>query len=294
MKQYVKELVAEALTQVIPGETEAISTTEIQVTTPKPEFGDYATNAALLLYPKLNSKIEGGPADLAKHLAAKIKALDHKQTFSDVANAGGFINFTLSKIYLAKQVESLAEKVQIAPDDIKKKVVFEYSSPNTNKPLHIGHTRNDTYGVACINMLKAIGYDVTSCEIINDRGIHIMKSVLMYMKFGGGKTPQSENIKPDHFVGKYYAMFSEQAIESEAKEKELLDEAQGLLLRWEANDQEVRKVWQQMNEWWYEGVKQTYQREGSFFDEVDSESEIFDKGRGLVLEGVSKGVFQRE
>jgi arginyl-tRNA synthetase len=121
-----------------------------------------------------------------------------------------------------------------------------------------------------------------------------MKSVLMYMLHGEGKTPESEHMKPDHFVGKFYVLFGQAAGESEAKEKELLDQAQELLLKWEAGDSEVRKIWKQMNVWWYEGVKQTYAKEGSTFDEVDYESEIFDKGRELVLEGVSRGVFAKE
>ncbi len=296
MKAYIQELVTQSIQELLGEDgSQALAITEFDVTYPKAEFGDYATNVAMMIFKKLHNTPDGGPAGLAKQFAKKIQELDHRQTFAKVESAGGFINFTLRNSYLGSLIKNLAEQVVIAPaENAPKKVVFEYSSPNTNKPLHIGHTRNDTYGVACINLLKAIGHDVITCEIINDRGIHIMKSMLMYMKHGNGLTPESERIKSDHFVGKFYTMFGTAAAESEAREAELLEEAQGLLRRWEAGDEEVRNVWQQMNHWWQEGVWQTYEREGSHFDEVDYESEIFDKGRGLVLEGVNKGVFERE
>jgi arginyl-tRNA synthetase len=296
MKHYISELITQSVQELFGQDgSQALATIFFDVSYPKSEFGDYATNAAMVLYKKLKDAPAGGPARLAGQLSLKIKELDHKQTFEKVENAGGFINFYVTASVKANQVAQMANKIVIAPDESgSKKVVFEYSSPNTNKPLHIGHTRNDTYGAACINLLKAIGHNVVTCEIINDRGIHIMKSVLMYIKHGEGKTPESENIKPDHFVGKYYVMFAEKASEGEAKEKELLAEAQELLRKWEAGDEEVRTVWKQMNSWWYEGVKQTYAREGSHFDEVQYESEVYDKGRDLVLAGVEKGVFTQE
>ncbi len=296
MKAYISELVTQSIQELFGEDgSQALATSFFDVSYPKAEFGDYATNIAMVLYKKLKDAPAGGPAGLAEQLSSKIKELDHKETFEKVENAGGFINFYITSAAKASLIGQMANQISIAPDENgPKKVVFEYSSPNTNKPLHIGHTRNDTYGVACVNLLKAIGYNVVTCEIINDRGIHIMKSVLMYMKHGKGKTPESENIKPDHFVGKFYVMFAEAASESEVKEKELLEEAQELLRKWEAGDEEVRKVWKQMNAWWYEGVKQTYEREGSHFDEAQYESEVYDKGRDLVLAGVEKGVFTKE
>src|SRR6185295_959757 len=128
---------------------------------PKAEFGDYATNVAMVLYKKLHQAPAGGPAGLAKRVAEKIQLLDHRQTFNKVESAAGFINFSVARAHLGSQVKQMADQIVIAPaDDAPKKVVFEYSSPNTNKPLHIGHTRNDTYGVACINMSKALGHNV--------------------------------------------------------------------------------------------------------------------------------------
>ncbi len=262
----------------------------VTLSVPESRFGDYASNAGLVGAKKLGKN----PKELAEKIIKELKKGDAKGVCAEISSAGGFINFHLHQNYLAGFAEGLVKKIGISQIGKARKVVFEYSSPNTNKPLHIGHTRNDVYGLACINLLKALGYNVISCEIINDRGIHIMKSVLMYIKNGEGKTPESENIKPDHFVGKFYLMFSEQASKSEQAEKQLLLEAQELLQKWEAGDKDLRKLWKQMNDWWYEGVKATYEREGSYFDEVDYESEIYDKGRDLVLDGVKQGVFTKE
>ncbi len=295
MKAYISELVTQAVHNLSPQEAgEVLGSSVFDVTYPKPGFGDYATNAAMELFKKFNTAPASNPAELAKKLADEITNLDNGNSFAKVESAGGFINFTLTKKSSASAIEKLSKQVEIEPVGAGKKVVFEYSSPNTNKPLHIGHTRNDTFGKACINLLRATGHEVISCEIINDRGIHIMKSVLMYQKYGEGETPKHAGIKTDHFVGKFYTMFGAKAAESEAVEAELLEEAQELLRRWEDGDEDVRKVWQQMNEWFFEGVKETYKREGSDFDEQDFESQIYDKGRDLVLSGVLKGVFQKE
>ncbi|GAC1413426.1 MAG: arginine--tRNA ligase [Candidatus Doudnabacteria bacterium] len=186
------------------------------------------------------------------------------------------------------QSEIKIEQIGQKPNGEAKKVVFEYSSPNTNKPLHIGHTRNDVFGMANINLLRATGHEVVATEVINDRGIHIMKSMLMYQKHGEGKTPESEKEKPDHFVGKFYSMFEGK------KTEELEIEAQEMLQKWEAGDAEVRALWKKMNDWFFEGVIETYAREGSEFDDVEKESNIYDKGRDVVLKGVQDKVFQKE
>lgn len=290
-KTYIEHLLASALSDLQM--TSHLSSVDISV--PDPQFGDYSTNAALILAKKLKQN----PHDVAQTIIKAIEKIELEGKIELMEAAAGFINFKLSKNYVAACVYPLAASIEISKAGTDnsgkpKKVLFEYSSPNTNKPLHIGHTRNDVYGMACVNLLKAVGYNVVSCEVINDRGIHIMKSMLMYRKYGSGKTPQSEAVKPDHFVGRFYTMFAEKAAESPEKEKELLNEAQALLVKWEAGDDETRKLWRQMNEWWYEGVKQTYAAEGSQFDEVDYESEIYGQGRDLVLEGVKKGVFIKE
>lgn len=295
MKAYISELVAQAIQNISPEEAGTVLGSSVfDVSYPKPGFGDYSTNAAMVLFKKFNTAPASNPPEFARKLVEEITKLDNYNSFVKIESAGGFINFTLTKDALASAVNRLSKEIEIEAVGAGKKVVFEYSSPNTNKPLHIGHTRNDTYGKACINLLRATGHDVVSCEIINDRGIHIMKSVLMYQKFGEGATPTKTGIKPDHFVGKFYTMFGVKAAESETVEEELLEEAQELLRQWEAGNEEVRTVWKQMNDWFFEGVKETYKREGSEFDEADFESQIYDKGRDLILSGVEKGVFQKE
>jgi len=296
MKQYISELLRQALTELSPEEAPAvIGESNFETSRPaRPEFGDYSSNAAMALFKQFNQPPAANPPALAKQLAELAKKYDHKDTFAKVEAVGGFINFHLNKSYFAQYALDTIKAVTIENIGDGSKVVFEYSSPNTNKPLHIGHTRNDLYGAACIRLLKAVGYNVVSCAISQDRGIHIMKSVLMYMKHGAGAAPASEQLKPDHFVGKFYQMFAAEAAKSKEAEDALMEEAQDLLRRWERGDKEVRKVWAKMNAWFFEGVKQTYAAEGSTFDEVDYESEIYDKGRDLVLAGVDKGVFQRE
>lgn len=292
-EKYIDRLLKQATEAIFRSSGQHLEISAVSaISIPKPEFGDYSSNIAMVLA----KQVKKNPKQLAEEIIAQLKPLDTQRKFSDVKAVGGFINFTLAVDSLAENLRSIIDQRDLygcSVDGGDKTVVFEYSSPNTNKPLHIGHTRNDVYGAACINLLKAQGYKVVSCEIINDRGIHIMKSMLMYQKFGAGKTPESEKVKPDHFVGKFYQMFAEQSSESPAKEKLLLDEAQALLLKWEAGDGEVRKLWQTMNNWWYAGVKQTYEKEGSYFDEVDYESDIYDKGRDLVLAGVKEGIFHK-
>ncbi len=288
-KIYISHIVASTLSHL----KLATYLDTLDISVPAERFGDYSTNAALVIAKKLKRN----PVEVAGEMVEMMKSLDSKKLLAEINAVGGFINFKFGPSVPADNSFQFAQGVNLglsASLGAGKKVLFEYSSPNTNKALHIGHTRNDVYGMACINLLKATGHEVIASEVINDRGIHIMKSMLMYQKFGENKTPELENIKPDHFVGKFYAMFAEKAAESEAKEKELMEEAQSLLQKWEAGDTDIRNLWQTMNSWWYEGVKQTYQREGSSFDELDYESQIYDKGRDIVLEGVKKGVFKQE
>ena len=174
---------------------------------PKIGLGDYACNLAFILA----KEIKSNPKDLAEKIIEADKA--DKNILAEVQSAGGFINIFLKAEVLIGEINSFQKNILIEQSGAGKKIVFEYSSPNTNKPLHIGHTRNDVYGKSCINLLKACGYDVLSCEVINDRGVHIMKSMLMYQKYGEGQTPESTSTKPDHFVGKYYVMFGQKNAE---------------------------------------------------------------------------------
>ena len=290
MKRYLTKLLSEALGNMYQnGQIFSMPAVELEV--PKEKFGDYSTNVAF-------SIARGGkfnPNEVAEILARELRLLDKSGIIKEIKVIGGFLNFFIAESALAKfalEMQKQIEIEQIGFDEKGKpgKVVFEYSSPNTNKPLHIGHTRNDVFGMACINLLRVTGHKVIACEVINDRGIHIMKSLLMYQLHGADKTPKSEGIKPDHFVGKFYAMFGAEL----EKNPGLEQEAQELLQKWEAGDSAIRKLWKQMNAWFYEGVAETYKREGSEFDEVQYESDIYDKGRDLVLDGVKKGVFTKE
>lgn len=170
------------------------------------------------------------------------------------------------------------------------KVMIEFSSPNTNKPLHLGHLRNDILGESCARILKANGAEVKKVNLINNRGIHICKSMLAYMEFGNGTTPESTGLKGDHFVGNYYVkynMWSKEDCSAEIK-------AQELLQKWEAGDPEVLKLWKRMNSWTLEGVDQTYKNTGISFDSYYYEDQTYLSGKEVVLEGLENGTFYKD
>lgn len=184
--------------------------------------------------------------------------------------------------------------------------LIEYSSPNTNKPLHLGHIRNNLLGDSVSRILTACGRKVVKVNLVNDRGIHICKSMLAWKRFGNGETPETSGMKGDHLVGKYYVEFDkhykaeiaelvEKGMAKEEAEKQapLMLEAQEMLRKWEANDPEVRALWEQMNGWVYAGFDQTYQRLGISFDKIYYESQTYLLGKSLVEEGLQKGAFYR-
>ncbi|NBA77701.1 arginine--tRNA ligase [Emticicia sp. ODNR4P] len=183
-------------------------------------------------------------------------------------------------------------------------VMVEYSSPNTNKPLHLGHLRNNFLGYSVAQILDANGYDVIKANLVNDRGIHICKSMLAYQKFGQNETPASANLKGDHLVGKYYVEFDKhykvevEALKAEGiseddakKQAPLMKEAQEMLLKWEQGDEEVVALWQKMNDWVFDGFNQTYQTMGVSFDKIYKESNTYLLGKETVEEGLASGVF---
>ncbi|MCH7400574.1 arginine--tRNA ligase [Belliella kenyensis] len=184
------------------------------------------------------------------------------------------------------------------------KVLVEYSSPNTNKPLHLGHLRNNFLGYSVAEILKANGYKVIKANLVNDRGIHICKSMVAYLHYGKGETPTSSGLKGDHLAGKYYVIFDKeykkqisqligegQSEEEAKKNAPLLLEAQEMLRKWEANDAEIVSLWKQMNEWVYEGFDATYTKMGVDFDKFYYESDTYLLGKDIVEEGLEKGVF---
>lgn len=219
----------------------------------------------------------------------------------------GFLNIKVKNQLFVENFISLSDDF----GKIEKKnstVMVEYSSPNTNKPLHLGHIRNNLLGFSVAQILKEAGYDVIKTQIINDRGIHICKSMLAWEKFGNGETPQITNIKGDKFVGNYYVEFDkhykkeiagliEQGIDEDQAKKDapLMKEAQEMLLDWENGDEKVRQLWNEMNSWVYKGFNETYKRLGVDFDQVQYESNTYLLGKDLIQEGLDKGVlYQKE
>lgn len=222
----------------------------------------------------------------------------------------GFLNLTLdSACWLNKLNEALEQPrfgLKSAGPDAPL-VMVEFSSPNTNKPLHLGHVRNNLLGSSLCRLLEADGNKVFKTNIVNDRGIHICKSMLAWQKWGAGETPASSGKKGDHLVGDYYVAFDkhykqeiaalmEQGMTKEAAEaaSPLMAEARGMLLRWEAGDPEVRQLWATMNEWVYNGFDETYRKLGVAFDKIYYESQTYLPGKDKVLEGLDKGLFIRK
>ncbi len=220
----------------------------------------------------------------------------------------GFLNISLADDYWLNKLYT-----EILPDDFAvfkpngKKVMVEYSSPNTNKPLHLGHVRNNLLGFSVAEILAAAGYEVIKSNLVNDRGIHICKSMLAWQKFGNGETPESSGLKGDHLVGKYYVIFdkeykvqiealkaSGQTEEEAKKNAPLIKEAQEMLQKWEAGDTEVKSLWETMNSWVYAGFGETYKALGVSFDKFYYESYTYLLGKDIIEEGLQKGVFFRK
>ena len=220
----------------------------------------------------------------------------------------GYLNLTVADAYWLERLrEGFAdERYGLYAQREEAPVLIEYSSPNTNKPLHLGHVRNNLLGHSVSQILMACGHPVVQVNLVNDRGIHICKSMVAWLRYGNGETPESTQIKGDHLVGKYYVVFDkhykeEQAElvakglseEEAAQQAPIMLEAREMLRRWEAGDPEVRALWEKMNQWVYAGFDETYNRLGIHFDKTYYESNTYLLGKSLVQEGLDKGVFQR-
>lgn len=275
-----------------------LDTTAVTFQATRPEFeGDVTIN----VFPFLKaSKL--GPEQTATALGEFLTANVSGVVRFNVIK--GFLNLVIADSYWSGFLNEAAatDILQFPPNG--KKVMVEYASPNTNKPLHLGHLRNIFLGYSVSRILKSAGHDVVKVQVINDRGIHICKSMLAWQKFGNGETPQSSGLKGDKLVGKYYVEFDKaykkeiDALIAAGKSKEdaekgapILLEAQEMLRKWEANDPEVRALWEKMNGWVYEGFETTYQRAGVDFDRNYYESQTYVLGKNDVLEGLKKGVF---
>ncbi|WP_297334909.1 arginine--tRNA ligase [Algoriphagus sp.] len=224
---------------------------------------------------------------------------------SDYNVVKGFLNLVLNENSWIDIFTTLYRKETIGqlPSN-GQKVMVEYSSPNTNKPLHLGHLRNNFLGYSVAEILKANGYEVIKSNLVNDRGIHICKSMVAYLHFGNGETPESAGLKGDHLAGKYYVLFDKtyktqikelqakgQTEEEAKKNAPILIEAQDMLRKWEANDPQTVALWKQMNQWVYAGFEVTYQTMGVDFDQFYYESDTYLLGKDIVEEGLKKGVF---
>lgn len=266
--------------------------------TTRPEFeGDVTIN----VFPFL--KVSGkGPEPTAQaigeHLQANVPVVDR---FNVVK---GFLNLVISDSYWLGFLQAAGEKDLLQFPSTGKRVMVEYSSPNTNKPLHLGHLRNNFLGHSVSRVLQAAGHEVIRAQVINDRGIHICKSMIAWQQFGNGETPESSGMKGDKLVGKYYVEFDKEfkrqvetqvtggkSKEDAEKEAPIMLEAQEMLRKWEANDPEVRALWEKMNGWVYAGFNATYTRMGVEFDKLYYESQTYVLGKNDVLEGLKNGVF---
>ena len=242
--------------------------------------------------------------EIGDYLVSKLEEIDSYNVVK------GFLNLCISEVYWMEAFkEALSTQnfgFQCASKNAEK-IVIEYSSPNTNKPLHLGHIRNNLLGYSVASILKASGKEVKKVNLVNDRGIHICKSMLAWKKYGNGETPESTGKKGDHLVGDYYVKFDKEyktqikalmdgGISEEMAKNEagLIKEAREMLLKWEAKDPEVYALWEKMNAWVYDGFEFTYKQMGVDFDKVYHESQTYLLGKDIVLDGLERGVFSKK
>ena len=253
----------------------------------KMQFGDLTVNVAFILAKQRKLP----PLQVAREIADKLSQdKELADIFSRIeAVQPGYVNFYFSDKYLKNVLADIISGNFGLNVGQGKKIVIEYSSPNTNKPLHLGHLRNDALGMALANILQFLGFEVIKTSVINDRGIHIMQSLLAYLKWGEGKTPDQVGKKGDQFVGDFYVRFHQEA----EKDPTLKEEAAELLRRWEQGDQEIRQIWRQLNEWVFQGWRETYNLYGSEFDKWYYESELYDKGKSIIKQAAEKGIVKQ-
>ncbi len=298
--QFIKDAVLESISLLYQ---QVLSGKDFQINQTKPEFqGDYT----VVLFSLVKS-LKTTPDQLGTQLGAHL-VQNYPQHFSSYNIIKAFLNLEITDRYWIDVVNDQCNNPNYGKSVNKgEKVMIEYSSPNTNKPLHLGHLRNIFLGWSIAEIIKANGYDTVKTCIVNDRGIHICKSMIAWQRFGHGATPGSTHTKGDHFVGEYYVKFNEEFNkqvgemvkngwnkEDAAREAPLLQEAQEMLLLWEKGDEKVMRLWKMMNGWVYEGFEETYRRIGTDFDKVYYESDTYLSGKQIVEEGLQKGVFLKK
>ncbi|MCF0206138.1 MAG: arginine--tRNA ligase [Bacteroidales bacterium] len=246
------------------------------------------------------------PVDTAKEIGVALKARCEDVDSYNVIQ--GFLNITMTHEYWLKKLNNMSLGANADADNAgKPTIMVEFSSPNTNKPLHLGHLRNNFLGDSVSRIIKAAGNNVVKVNLVNDRGIHICKSMIAWLKWGEGATPESRGVKGDKLVGDFYVLFNNKFKEEVAKLKEsgltdeeaekqspLMRETREMLQKWEAGDEEVRKVWNMMNSWVYAGFNETYNKIGISFDRIYYESQTYLLGKSIVTKGLERGVFTRD
>lgn len=268
----------------------------------QPTKDGFEGDFTVVIFP-LVKLLKKSPDEIGKELGGRLQErLDFVESFNVVK---GFLNLKIKDEHLLEDFRQGIENLRQKPQR-NETVMVEFSSPNTNKPLHLGHIRNNLLGWSVSQILQEDGYDVIKTQIINDRGIHICKSMLAWEKSGRKETPENSGMKGDHLVGKYYVEF-DKAYKEEARalqEKGLSEdkakrqaasilEAQEMLVKWEQNDEAVRNLWREMNAWVYAGFNETYRRLGVSFDQIQYESETYLLGKDLIQKGLDEGVFYR-
>lgn len=267
---------------------------------------EFAGDLTVVVFP-FTRYSKKSPEETGKQLGEYLK--QHIGEVKEYNVVKGFLNMEISSAYWLGVLNEVAKEVKYgyAKEKSGRSIMIEYSSPNTNKPLHLGHIRNNLLGWSVSEIQKANGHDVKMVNLVNDRGIHICKSMIAWQKFANGATPETVNMKGDHFVGDYYVRFDREykaeiarlmeggMEEDEAKKKApILLEAQEMLRKWEAGDKETVDLWRRMNDWVLKGFTETYRLMGVSFDKVYFESETYKKGRDIVLKGLSDGVLYRK
>ncbi len=283
---------------------QSVDGSQVQLQKTKKEFKGHLT---LVVFPflKISKK---NPEQTAQEIGEYL--VKNESVIAEFNVIKGFLNLTISSSYWIDILENInADKNfgTISSTENSPLVMIEYSSPNTNKPLHLGHIRNNLLGYSLAEIMKANGYNVVKTNIVNDRGIHICKSMLAWQKLGNGATPESTGKKGDHLIGDYYVLFDKEykkelnELQSKGLSKEdaetqsvWMAEAREMLREWEAGDEETVALWKKMNSWVYAGFDETYKRLGVDFDKIYYESETYLIGKEQVLEGLNKGVFYKQ
>ena len=311
----IEQLIAEMTVQAVKAlYGQDIETASVQVQKTKKEFEGHLT---IVVFPYLKMSRKG-PEQTAGEIGTWLRS--NVEAVSSYNVIKGFLNLVISTqvwVDMLNEINSDENFGTRKATDSDPLVMIEYSSPNTNKPLHLGHVRNNLLGGALANIMAANGYRVVKTNIVNDRGIHICKSMLAWLKWGNGATPESTGKKGDHLIGDYYVEFDkhfraevrsllpadyenldekaqEEAKAKAEKESPLMQEAHAMLVKWEAGDPDVRALWEKMNSWVYAGFDETYRRLGVSFDKIYYESQTYLEGKGKVMEGLEKGLFFRK